>query len=118
MGGDNYIGCQIFNAHLSPCWWVSWSDEQRVRNLKLIIVAMDTIVSRDQRFMLAYSFLLLLVSIGDLALFLIAVIQILIPQCDASSAYHNEYAARNCSYRVWFAGKRVVTVTNNQSDVF
>ena len=68
--------------------------------------------------MLIYSFLLMLVAIGDLALFLIAVIRILVPRCDTDSVYYNEYAARHCSYRVWFAGKEVVIVTNNQSDLF
>lgn len=54
--------------------------------------------------MLVYSFLLMLVAIGDLALLLISIIRILIPQCDVDSEYYNEYAARHCSYRVWFAG--------------
>lgn len=54
--------------------------------------------------MLVYSFLLILVAIGDLTL-LISVIRIIIAQCDAGSDYYNEYAARECSYRVWFAGK-------------
>ena len=74
-------------------------------------------MSRDRRFMLVYSLLLMLVAIGDLALFLISVIRILVPQCDTDSVYYNEYAARHCSYRVWFAGKEVVIVTNNQSDL-
>ena len=60
---------------------------------------------RDRNFMLVYCFLLMLVAIGDVALFLISVIRILVPQCDTESVYYNEYAARNCSYRVWFAGK-------------
>lgn len=81
------------------------------------MVAMDNLASRDRYFMLAYSFFLLLVAIGDLALFLISVIKILLPQCDADSAYFNEYAARNCSYRVWFAGEMVViiVIVSNQS---
>ena len=55
--------------------------------------------------MLVYSFLLMLVAIGDLTLFMISVIRILIPQCDVNSEYYNEYASRHCSYRVWFAGE-------------
>lgn len=57
----------------------------------------------DRHFMLVYSFLLMLVAIGDLALFLISVIRILVPQCNTDSVYYNEYAAHHCSYRVWFA---------------
>lgn len=62
-------------------------------------------LSRDRRFMLVYSFLLLLVATGDLALFMISVIRILIPECDEGSQYYNEFAYRHCSYRVWFAGE-------------
>lgn len=83
-----------------------------------IMVAMNTVVSRDRHFMLVYSFLLMLVAIGDLALFLISVIRILVPQCNTDSVYYNEYAAHHCSYRVWFAGKQVVIVMDNQSNVF
>lgn len=70
-------------------------------------------MNRDRHFMLVYSFLLMLVAIGDLVLLVIAVIRILIPQCDGDSPYYNEYAYRHCSYRVWFAGKKVVMVTSN-----
>ena len=75
-------------------------------------------MNRDRHFMLVYSSLLTLVAIGDLALFLISVINILIPRCDRDSAYYNEYAAYQCSYRVWFAGMEIVIVTTNQSDPF
>lgn len=64
--------------------------------------------------MLIYSLLLMTVAIGDLALFLISVIRILIPHCDTQSMYYNEYAFHQCSYRVWFAGEKVVMVTVNQ----
>ena len=55
--------------------------------------------------MLTYSFLLAVVAIGDLAMFLIAIIRILIPECDEGSPYYNEHGVLHCSYRVWFAGK-------------
>ncbi|XP_065890206.1 uncharacterized protein [Dysidea avara] len=48
-------------------------------------------------------FLLAVVAIGDLAMFLIAIIRILIPECDEGSPYYNEHGVLHCSYRVWFA---------------
>ena len=63
--------------------------------------------------MLAYSFLLAVVAIGDLGMLLVVILRILIPKCDERSPYYNEHGVLQCSYRVWFAGKATTIMTWN-----